>query len=255
MTFAAVVLSTFLVQGAPSSGPLRLTSSPTRPLGTLREQAAVQQEWLRYRLDSVLPRLMRQYQVAMWVVPMREYNEDRCSGRLVSATSFFARRRTIYVFFDRGLDRGVERLALGGASQGGLYEAYHARDAIDPSIGRRPELVGQAQWDLLRRVIEERDPQTIAVDISHAHAFSDGLSAASGSSFRPHSPSGTAPASCAPKACRSSTRRSGRRRLLSAYRPAHAARLGNQSIPHSRTRSSRRARRPPTMSPVDAPTV
>src|SRR2546430_17719814 len=57
------------------------------------------------------------------------------------------------------------------------YEAYHARDAIDPSIGRRPELVGQAQWDLLRRVIEERDPQTIAVDISHTHAFSDGLSA------------------------------------------------------------------------------
>src|SRR5439155_25335033 len=45
------------------------------------------------------------------------------------------------------------------------------------SIGRRPELVGQAQWDLLRRVIEERDPSTIAVNISATHAFSDGLSA------------------------------------------------------------------------------
>ena len=177
MTFAALVLSALLVQGPPSGGPLRLTSSPTRPLGTLREQAAVQQEWLRYRLDSVLPHLMRQYHVAMWVVPMREYNEDPVFWSLVSATSFYARRRTIYVFFDRGPDRGVERLALGGASQGGLYEAYHAREAIDPSIGRRPELVGQAQWDLLRRVIEERDPQSIAVDISHTHAFSDGLSA------------------------------------------------------------------------------
>jgi len=164
MTFAALVLSTLFVQGPPSGGPPRLTSSPTRPLGTLREQAAVQQEWLRYRLDSVLPRLMRQYRVAMWVVPMREYNEDPVFWSLVSATSFFARRRTIYVFFDRGPDRGVERLALGGTSQGGLYEAYHARDAIDPSIGRRPELVGQALWDLLRRVIEERDPQTIAVE-------------------------------------------------------------------------------------------
>src|SRR5438552_5850682 len=120
---------------------------------------------------------MRQYQVALWVVPMREYNEDPVFWSLVSATTFFARRRTIYVFFDRGPDRGVERLALGGTSQGGLYEAYHAREAIDPSIGRRPELVGQAQWDLLRKVIEERDPQTIAVDISHTHAFSDGLSA------------------------------------------------------------------------------
>src|SRR3989454_12761927 len=177
MTFAALILSTLALQGLQSGGPPRLTASPTRPLGTLREQAAVQQDWLRYRLDSVLPHLMRQYKVAMWVVPMREYNEDPVFWSLVSVTSFFARRRTIYVFFDRGPDRGVERVALGGTSQGGLYEAYHAREAIDPSIGRRPELGGQAQWDLLRKVIEERDPQTIAVDISHTHAFSDGLSA------------------------------------------------------------------------------
>ena len=175
MMLAVFAFSTLVLQG-PGSGPA-LTPSATRPLGTLREQAAVQQEWLRYRLDSVLPRLMRENRVAMWVIPMREYNEDPVFSSLVSATTFFARRRTIYVFFDRGPDRGVERLALGGTSQGGLYAAYHANEAIDPSIGRRPELVGQAQWDLLRRVIEERDPSTIAVDISQTHAFSDGLSA------------------------------------------------------------------------------
>jgi len=174
MMLATLVLSTALLQ-APA---LPLTISPRRPLGTLREQAAVQQAWLRYRLDSVLPRLMRQYHVAMWVVPMREYNEDPVFWSLVSATTFFARRRTIYVFSDRGpAGGGVERLALGGTSQGGLYDAYHAQETLDPSIGRRPELVGQAQWDLLRRVIEERDPLTIAVDMSTAHAFSDGLSA------------------------------------------------------------------------------
>src|SRR6266576_2104946 len=152
MMLATLVVSTVLLQ-APA---LPLTASPRRPLGTLREQAAVQQEWLRYRLDSVLPHLMRQYKLAMWVVPMREYNEDPVFWSLVSATSFFARRRTIYVFFDRGPDRGVERLALGGTSQGGLYEAYHAKEAIDPSIGRRPELVGQAQWDQLQAALPER---------------------------------------------------------------------------------------------------
>src|SRR5688572_31713152 len=68
-------------------------------------------------------------------------------------------------------------ISLGGGSQGGLYEAYVARDTIDPSIGRRPELVGAGQWDLLARIVRERDPKTIAVDISHTHAFSDGLSA------------------------------------------------------------------------------
>jgi hypothetical protein len=38
-----------------------LSATSTRPLGTLREQAAVQQQWLQYRVDSVLPRLMRQF--------------------------------------------------------------------------------------------------------------------------------------------------------------------------------------------------
>jgi len=171
MTIASTVFAALMMQG-PS-----LTATPTRPLGTLREQAAVQQEWLRYRLDSVLPRLMRQYHIQMWVVPMREYNEDPVFWSLVSATTFAARRRTIYVFTDLGPERGVERLALGGSSQGGLYQPKFARDTIDPTIGRRPELVGTGQWDLLRQIVEERDPSTIALDISHTFAFSDGLSA------------------------------------------------------------------------------
>ena len=172
-----VVAALLLQAPAPPQTAPALSTAPNRPLGTLREQAAVQQQWLRYRLDSVLPRLMRQYGVKMWIVPMREYNEDPVFWSLVSATTFAARRRTIYVFHDRGPEQGVERLALGGTSQGGLYEAVFARDTIDPTIGRRPELVGKGQWDLLRRVVEERDPETIAVDISHTHAFSDGLSA------------------------------------------------------------------------------
>src|SRR5436309_10022860 len=229
----ATLVSTVLLQ-APA---LPLTASPRRPLGTLREQAAVQQEWLRYRLDSVLPRLMRQYKVAMWVVPMREYNEDPVFWSLVSATSFFARRRTIYVFFDRGPDRGVERLALGGTSQGGLYDAYHAREAIDPSIGRRPELVGQAQWDLLRNVIEERDPQTIAVDISHTHAFSDGLSAGEWEQLE----------AVLPERYRSRiVRAEGRRRtppdsLLRRRHPCGAGSLGRPGVLEHRTRCPPRA--------------
>jgi len=169
----SLLLVALLLQGP--AGPA-LSSTPTRPLGTLREQAAVQQQWLQYRVDSVLPRLMRQNGVEMWIVAMREYNEDPVFWSLVSPTTMFARRRTIYVFSDRGV-RGVERLALGGGSQGGVYEAYVARDTVDPSIGRRPELVGQGQWDLLARVVRERNPKTIAVDISATHAFSDGLSA------------------------------------------------------------------------------
>ncbi|HEX7090755.1 MAG TPA: hypothetical protein VF192_11515, partial [Longimicrobiales bacterium] len=58
-----------------------------RPFGTLREQAALRQEWLRLRLERVLPRLMREHGVDMWIVPMREYNEDPVFRALVSPTT------------------------------------------------------------------------------------------------------------------------------------------------------------------------
>src|SRR5713226_1003587 len=142
-----------------------------KPLPPLREQAEVQQQWLKLRLERVLPALMRKHGVQMWLVICREYNEDPVFLSLVSPTVFAARRRTIYVFFDRGEEKGVERLALGGGANGGLYTVYR-----DPEMEKR-ELWGQGQWVLLRKLIEERNPATIAVDISRTHAFSDGLSA------------------------------------------------------------------------------
>ncbi len=136
----------------------------------LRKQAEIQQEWLKIRLEKVLPSLMRKYGVSMWLVICREYNEDPVFFSLVSPNSFSARRRTILVFFDRGPEKGVERLALGGGSQGGLYKVFR-----DPDNERR-ELWGDTQWLLLKKIIEERNPSTIAVNISRTHAFADGLS-------------------------------------------------------------------------------
>jgi Xaa-Pro aminopeptidase len=141
------------------------------PLGPAREQARIRQQWLKLRLEQHLPLLMRKHGVAMWLVICREYNEDPVFYSLTSPTTFAARRRTIYVFFDRGEKDGVERLALGGGSNGGLYTVYR-----DPEVGNR-ELWGQGQWTLLRKLVEERNPATIAVNISRTHAFSDGLSA------------------------------------------------------------------------------
>lgn len=151
--------------------PALLAQEITSPVPSLREQARIQQQWLKIRLERFLPQVMRENKVNMWIVSMREYNEDPVFSSLVSATSFSARRRTIYVFCDRGPDKGVERLALGGSSQGGLYTAYR-----DTTL-KNAELWGDAQWRLLTKLVEERDPGTIAVDISHTHAFSDGLSA------------------------------------------------------------------------------
>src|SRR5207342_3950816 len=72
-----------------------------RPFGGLREQAAMQQAWLKKRLDTFLPALLRKHAIDMWVVPMREYNEDPVFSSITAPETFFARRRTIYVFFDK----------------------------------------------------------------------------------------------------------------------------------------------------------
>src|SRR5215475_14432213 len=147
------------------------TKSLPPKLPAMREQAEIQQQWLKLRLERALPELMREHNVSMWLVICREYNEDPAFRSLTSPTVFAARRRTILVFNDQGKEKGVERLALGGGSNGGLYRVYR-----DPEVENR-ELWGEGQWALLRKVIADRDPKTIAVNISHTHAFSDGLSA------------------------------------------------------------------------------
>ncbi|HEX2077543.1 MAG TPA: M24 family metallopeptidase [Longimicrobium sp.] len=161
---------------------LSLAAAPAaaqeRPFGTLREQAQVRQEWLRLRLERVLPRVMREQGVQMWIIPVREYNEDPVFRALVSPTTMAARRRTIYAFCDRGPERGVERIAIGGTTQGGLYRVVRDPNAATGTAGaqvRPAEPYGPDQWRLLPPIIEACDPRTIAVNVSHTHAFSDGL--------------------------------------------------------------------------------
>ena len=43
-----------------------------RPFGTLRQQAAIQQAWLKERLDVNLPQVMRTHGIDMWVVRSEE---------------------------------------------------------------------------------------------------------------------------------------------------------------------------------------
>ena len=166
--------------------------APERPFGTLREQAEMQQRWLKQRLDTILPALMRKHGIDMWVVPMREYNEDPVFPAITAPETFAARRRTIYVFFDTCAASGapasaacVQRIALGGTSQGGVFEARRStqKAAAAPAagfgaVGRgvQAELWGDEQWQVLKTVIEERKPRTIGIDRSTVFAFSDGLS-------------------------------------------------------------------------------
>src|SRR2546425_9949402 len=146
--------------GIPAPAAQPAAQRRPKPLPSLREQAAIRQEWLKVRLERVLPPLMRKHGVQMWLVICREYDEDPVFYSLVSPTVFAARRRTIYVFFDRGEEKGIERVALGGGSNGGRYTADR-----DPE-GGNPRVWGQGQWAMTGKVGEERNPATIPIEIS-----------------------------------------------------------------------------------------
>ena len=141
-------------------------------LPTLREQAVEQQEWLKIRLERVLPKLMLEYDTDMWILSMREYAEDPVFWSITSPTTFAARRRSIYVFTKRD-DGTVEKLALGGTSQGGLFQAF--RSTRPAPTQPTAALVGNEQWNLLRELIEDRDPDNMVLNIDPVWAFSDGL--------------------------------------------------------------------------------
>jgi hypothetical protein len=119
------------------------------------------------RLDNLLPTLMREAGLDMWIVINREYAEDPVYLTLVPEPVFAARRTTMLVFFDRpaanGVAKGVERLTVSRYPFRGYYEAAWEGGDID------------AQWKRLGEIIRERNPKKIGIDVSRDWAFADGL--------------------------------------------------------------------------------
>ena len=157
---AALVLAAALwTSAAPST--YAQTGEPV--ILSMRERAALTDRWLKHRLDTLLPELMRRADVQMWIIVAREYNEDPVIETMLPATWLAARRRTILVFYDQGEDQGVERLAVARYAIGDVFES-----AWDPEA--QPD-----QWQRLAEIVAERDPASIALNRSETFGLADGL--------------------------------------------------------------------------------
>ncbi len=127
----------------------------------LRQRNEVMNRWLKHRLENLLPELMDREGFDMWLVIAREYNEDPVIMSLLPEPQMAARRRTILILTRKEI--GVERLTL---SRYGLGEFYQG-GIWDPDE--------EEQHACLARVVRERDPGTIGVNVSNTYAFGDGL--------------------------------------------------------------------------------
>jgi Xaa-Pro aminopeptidase len=140
-----------------------LLAHPVTRVLTQAEQAPVMRAWVERRFDVLLPALMRETGIDMWIVVSREYNDDPVFRSMAPPTTYASRRRTMLVFFDRGPEHGVERISVGRFDYDGLFRLHATHDSL--------------QWEGLRQVVAERNPRVIGVNVSANHRHADGLSA------------------------------------------------------------------------------
>jgi len=138
-----------------------------------REEIQIREEILIKRLDSLLPKLMKECDIDTWIVSAREYNEDPVLMTLLPARMLSARRRTILVFH---LKDEISRYSLSRPGTGidNFYEGVW-RNPIDRSWGddNYPE---ETQLECLSSLIKKLNPNKIGLNVSKDIALADGLS-------------------------------------------------------------------------------
>ncbi len=128
-----------------------------------QERARVMNEILEWRLENIVPQLMRREKIDMWVIVCREYNEDPVYLSMVPEPSMAARRTSILIFHDKG-DKGVERLTGSFYGMGKWYKSIYTDKTKDQIV-------------TLAGYIKDSDPKRIGINESETWAFGDGLSA------------------------------------------------------------------------------
>lgn len=148
---------------APAANLLEQRNPAAPAVLPLRDRARLEDRILAERLDQIVPALMREQKIDMWVMIAREYVEDPVMATMLDAQNMHARRRTILLFHDPGTGRAVERLTV---SRYGLADMF--KPAWNPD--QEPD-----QWRQLAKLIQERQPKRIAINSSALTQFADGL--------------------------------------------------------------------------------
>ena len=128
-----------------------------------KERALLKDEILEDRFKNLLPGLMEDASIDMWLLISREYNEDPVLKTMLPATWLNARRRTIIVFYRNKKEKIIERLAVA---------RYNIGKSIQSSWDKEKE---PNQWKALVDIIASRNPDKIGINFSKHFALADGL--------------------------------------------------------------------------------
>lgn len=129
----------------------------------IKKQYEIIDDLLEHRLEQLLPKLMAEAAIDLWIIPAREYNEDPVFKTLVPALQKTASRLSILVFYFNG--KTVERYSLFGPNQ--RLERYYK------GVWDRNK---EDQWQCLKNLVDSLQPKTIGVNYSENDGMTDGIS-------------------------------------------------------------------------------
>lgn len=126
---------------------------------SLREQANVREGWLKKRFDTILLPMMKKHGVDIWIVVNEEFHSDAVTEHITPPIPIVG-RRDFFIFVANGdkLDRyAVVR-----------YEEERLKNLYTVMVAPR---TGEA----IKKIIEDRDPKTIALSFKGNRGATSGL--------------------------------------------------------------------------------
>ncbi|MGY8922131.1 MAG: M24 family metallopeptidase [Flavobacteriales bacterium] len=127
----------------------------------LRDRAHIIDAIQKDRIQNLLPKLMQEQNLDLWVLITREYNEDPVVKTLLPPTWLNARRRTILVFSKT--KNGVDAVAISRYNFGNNIRSIWNKE-------KQPD-----QWLALSEYIQSQKPQQIGINVSEYYGIADGL--------------------------------------------------------------------------------
>ena len=130
---------------------------------SVREQHRIRDEILKDRLENLMPELLKECGIDMWLVICRENNEDPVFKTLVPSLVKYASRLSCFAFC---------------INEAGDYEALNL-SRPNPRLApyyKDAYTTKENQYDVIARTVLQRNPKKIAVNISGVTAQADGMS-------------------------------------------------------------------------------
>lgn len=131
----------------------------------LQRQQEIMDEIKLKRLDTLLPRLMEETGIELWLIITGEQNEDPVFRSLVPSAVMNASRTTCLAFV-KEKDGSYGRYSINKPNR--RLARFYKQLKFDNNL----------QWDYIADFIREKDPKTIGVNISRISTLCSGLSAA-----------------------------------------------------------------------------